>query len=278
MPTPHEIYDELSAYVAGREDAKPGHVGGRVQPPYRRVIEGGAAVPAFDDGPDSQLDSDMDEVRARQVNILLLGPTVPVRPCSPDACAHPRVPFAIAKTPPRSPGGRLCGARTWNILLKLINAADGDMRRARSGHYLRGRDRQDRPQGRKPLHHPRCFGRGVQQALLKILEGHGGQRFRPPAAVSIPSRGCCRSTTNILFICGGAFVRSGQDHRRSRGQQGRGLLLRDRRPHLGRRERPAASGAPQDLNAFGMIPEFVGRLPVVTQTRRRSTETTWCRF
>ena len=226
VPTPHEIYDELSAYVMGQEDAKRA-MSVAVYNHYRRVIEGGAALSAFDDGLDSQLDDDMDEVELAKSNILLLGPTGTGKTLLAQTLARIlEVPFAIADATALTEAGYV-GEDVENILLKLINAADGDIERAQVGIiYVDEIDKIARKAENLSITRD-VSGEGVQQALLKILEGTvasvpptGGRKHPQQELLQI-------DTTNILFICGGAFVG----------------LDRDRGSHLGRRERPAASGA-----------------------------------
>ena len=205
MPTPHEIYDELSAYVMGQEDAKRA-MSVAVYNHYRRVIEGGAALSAFDDGLDSQLGDDMDEVELAKSNILLLGPTGTGKTLLAQTLARIlEVPFAIADATALTEAGYV-GEDVENILLKLINAADGDIERAQVGIiYVDEIDKIARKAENLSITRD-VSGEGVQQALLKILEGTvasvpptGGRKHPQQELLQI-------DTTNILFICGGAFV------------------------------------------------------------------------
>ena len=204
MPTPHEIYDELSAYVMGQEDAKRA-MSVAVYNHYRRVIEGGAALSAFDDGLDSQLDDDMDEVELAKSNILLLGPTGTGKTLLAQTLARIlEVPFAIADATALTEAGYV-GEDVENILLKLINAADGDIERAQVGIiYVDEIDKIARKAENLSITRD-VSGEGVQQALLKILEGTvasvpptGGRKHPQQELLQI-------DTTNILFICGGAL-------------------------------------------------------------------------
>ena len=134
VPTPHEIYDELSEYVMGQEDAKRA-MSVAVYNHYRRVIEGGAALSAYDEasGMDPDFDSDMDDVELAKSNILLLGPTGTGKTLLAQTLARIlEVPFAIADATALTEAGYV-GEDVENILLKLINAADGDIERAQVG-------------------------------------------------------------------------------------------------------------------------------------------------
>ena len=242
VPTPHEIYDELSAYVMGQEDAKRA-MSVAVYNHYRRVIEGGAALSAFDDGLDSQLDDGMDEVELAKSNILLLGPTGTGKTLLAQTLARIlEVPFAIADATALTEAGYV-GEDVENILLKLINAADGDIERAQVGIiYVDEIDKIARKAENLSITRD-VSGEGVQQELLQI------------------------DTTNILFICGGAFVGLDKIIADRVGNKGVGFNSEIAGPTSVDENDLLRQVLPQDLNAFGMIPEFVGRTPVVTQTQ-----------
>ena len=264
VPTPHEIYDELSAYVMGQEDAKRA-MSVAVYNHYRRVIEGGAAVSAFDEasGMGGQFDDDMDEVELAKSNILLLGPTGTGKTLLAQTLARIlEVPFAIADATALTEAGYV-GEDVENILLKLINAADGDIERAQVGIiYVDEIDKIARKAENLSITRD-VSGEGVQQALLKILEGTvasvpptGGRKHPQQELLQI-------DTTNILFICGGAFdglekiIEGRQDTKAigfgaevaSKEEQNVGELFKQ--------------VMPEDLIRYGLIPEFVGRVPVV---------------
>ena len=263
VPTPREIYDELSAYVMGQEDAKRA-MSVAVYNHYRRVIEGGAAVSAFDDDMGSQFDDDMDEVELAKSNILLLGPTGTGKTLLAQTLARIlEVPFAIADATALTEAGYV-GEDVENILLKLINAADGDIERAQVGIiYVDEIDKIARKAENLSITRD-VSGEGVQQALLKILEGTvasvpptGGRKHPQQELLQI-------DTTNILFICGGAF--DGLDkyilRRTDKSALGFGSSLKDNSSEA--EKALLRKVEPHDLVKFGLIPELIGRLPVIT--------------
>ncbi len=273
VPTPHEIYDELSAYVVGQEDAKRA-MSVAVYNHYRRVIEGGAAVSAFDEvsGMGSQFDDDMDEVELAKSNILLLGPTGTGKTLLAQTLARIlEVPFAIADATALTEAGYV-GEDVENILLKLINAADGDIERAQVGIiYVDEIDKIARKAENLSITRD-VSGEGVQQALLKILEGTvasvpptGGRKHPQQELLQI-------DTTNILFICGGAFVGLDKIIADRVGNKGVGFNSEIAGPTSVDENDLLRQVLPQDLNAFGMIPEFVGRIPVITSLNELSEE------
>lgn len=271
VPTPHEIYDELSAYVMGQEDAKRA-MSVAVYNHYRRVIEGGAAVSAFDDDMGSQFDDDMDEVELAKSNILLLGPTGTGKTLLAQTLARIlEVPFAIADATALTEAGYV-GEDVENILLKLINAADGDIERAQVGIiYVDEIDKIARKAENLSITRD-VSGEGVQQALLKIVEGceasvppQGGRKHPQQELIPI-------DTTNILFILGGAFVGLADIVAQRVGTTSLGFASELPASKKESEAELLKKVLPEDLNKYGMIPEFVGRIPVITSLNELSEE------
>ncbi len=269
VPTPHEIYDELSAYVMGQEDAKRA-MSVAVYNHYRRVLESEAE--ANGEKPVVPVPEGLQDVELAKSNILLLGPTGTGKTLLAQTLARIlEVPFAIADATALTEAGYV-GEDVENILLKLINAADGDVARAQIGIiYVDEIDKIARKAENLSITRD-VSGEGVQQALLKIVEGceasvppQGGRKHPQQELIHI-------DTTNILFILGGAFVGLADIVAQRVGKSGLGFAAELPESKKQAEAELLAQVLPEDLNKYGMIPEFVGRIPVITSLSELSEE------
>jgi ATP-dependent Clp protease ATP-binding subunit ClpX len=248
LPRPREIYGVLNDYVVGQEEAKR-TLSVAVYNHYKRI----------------QMMQDADsDVELHKSNILLLGPTGCGKTLLAQTLARIiNVPFAIADATALTEAGYV-GEDVENILLKLIQAADFDIKRAETGIiYIDEVDKIARKSDNPSITRD-VSGEGVQQALLKILEGtvasvppQGGRKHPHQEFLTI-------DTTNILFICGGAFADIDKVINRRIGTKGVGFAADLR--SAAQVDAPDLFGEvlPEDLVHFGLIPEFIGRLPIVT--------------